>query len=75
MAAAASVGGKVRDLMNLIRFEHTLFALPFAAAGALLGADGLPARPAPDLPRAWANWERATAAVADEQTQAEALAA
>ena len=28
--------------MNLIRFEHTLFALPFAAAGALLGADGLP---------------------------------
>ena len=42
MAAAASVGVKVRDLMNLIRFEHTLFALPFAAAGALLGADGLP---------------------------------
>ena len=28
--------------MNLIRFEHTLFALPFAAAGALLGADGVP---------------------------------
>ena len=42
MAAAASVGGKVRDLMNRIRFEHTLFALPFAAAGALLGASGLP---------------------------------
>jgi len=42
MAAAASVGDKVRDLMNLIRFEHTLFALPFAAAGALLGANGLP---------------------------------
>lgn len=35
-------------------------------AAGYLGADGLPARPAPDLPRAWANWERATAAVADE---------
>lgn len=35
-------GNRVRDLLNLIRFEHTLFALPFAAAGALLGAGGLP---------------------------------
>ena len=34
--------GKFQDLMNLIRFEHTLFALPFAAAGALLGAEGVP---------------------------------
>jgi 4-hydroxybenzoate polyprenyltransferase len=33
---------KFQDLMNLIRFEHTLFALPFAAAGALLGAEGVP---------------------------------
>ena len=37
-----TTGGKFHDLMNLIRFEHTLFALPFAAAGALLGADGVP---------------------------------
>ena len=42
MAVAQSTGGKLRDLMNLIRFEHTLFALPFAAAGALLGAGGIP---------------------------------
>jgi len=42
MAVAQSIGGKLRDLMNLIRFEHTLFALPFAAAGALLGAGGIP---------------------------------
>lgn len=42
MAVAQTMGGKLRDLMNLIRFEHTLFALPFAAAGALLGAGGLP---------------------------------
>jgi 4-hydroxybenzoate polyprenyltransferase len=37
-----ATGGKFQDLMNLIRFEHTLFALPFAAAGALLGAEGVP---------------------------------
>ncbi|MEY3601790.1 MAG: hypothetical protein RL169_1034 [Armatimonadota bacterium] len=37
-----ATGVKFQDLMNLIRFEHTLFALPFAAAGALLGADGVP---------------------------------
>ena len=37
-----ATGVKFQDLMNLIRFEHTLFALPFAAAGALLGAHGVP---------------------------------
>jgi 4-hydroxybenzoate polyprenyltransferase len=42
LALDQSTGGKFQDLMNLIRFEHTLFALPFAAAGALLGADGVP---------------------------------
>lgn len=42
MTLVQSYGVKVRDLLNLIRFEHTLFALPFAAAGALLGAHGIP---------------------------------
>lgn len=42
MTLVPSYGVKVRDLMNLIRFEHTLFALPFAAAGAILGANGVP---------------------------------
>jgi 4-hydroxybenzoate polyprenyltransferase len=42
MAVAQSYSVKIRDLMNLIRFEHTLFALPFAAAGAILGAQGVP---------------------------------
>lgn len=42
MAERKFTVANLRDLMNLIRFEHTLFALPFAAAGALLGAAGLP---------------------------------
>lgn len=32
----------LRSIMNFIRFEHTLFALPFAAIGAILGCHGLP---------------------------------
>ncbi len=35
-------------------------------AAGYLDANGLPARPAPDVRSAWANWERATAAVAEE---------
>jgi 4-hydroxybenzoate polyprenyltransferase len=34
---------KSRDFLQLIRFEHTLFALPYAVAGAFLAARGLPA--------------------------------
>jgi 4-hydroxybenzoate polyprenyltransferase len=33
---------KVRDFLELIKFEHTIFALPFAYLGMLLAAGGLP---------------------------------
>jgi 4-hydroxybenzoate polyprenyltransferase len=32
----------IRRLLRLVRFEHTLFALPFAIMGAFLAADGWP---------------------------------
>ncbi len=32
----------VRDFLELIKFEHTVFALPFAYLGMLLAADGFP---------------------------------
>lgn len=32
--------GKLRDLLGMIRFSHTLFALPFALLGAALAAHG-----------------------------------
>src|SRR5512133_3379312 len=32
----------VRAFFDLIKFEHTIFALPFAYLGMLLAADGLP---------------------------------
>lgn len=31
-----------KELLDMIKFEHTVFALPFAFLGALLGAQGLP---------------------------------
>lgn len=31
---------KIRDFLELIKFEHTIFALPFAYVGMLLAADG-----------------------------------
>ena len=34
--------GKVRVLANMIKFEHTIFALPFALASALVAAGGIP---------------------------------
>lgn len=34
---------KVRVFLDLVRFEHTVFALPFAYIGMVLAADGLPA--------------------------------
>jgi 4-hydroxybenzoate polyprenyltransferase len=39
MAKALS---QTRDLLDMIKFEHTVFALPFAFLGAISGADGLP---------------------------------
>ncbi|MBN2389097.1 MAG: UbiA family prenyltransferase [Anaerolineae bacterium] len=33
---------KIRDFLELIKFEHTIFALPFAYVGMLLAADGWP---------------------------------
>jgi len=34
--------GQVRELLDMIKFEHTVFALPFALLGALGAAQGLP---------------------------------
>ena len=34
---------KLKTTLSMIKFEHTLFALPFAFLGAVLAADGLPA--------------------------------
>ena len=34
--------GKLRTTLEMIKFEHTLFALPFAFLGAVLAAEGLP---------------------------------
>ena len=36
---------KLKLLLEMIKFEHTIFALPFAYLGMILGARGLP-----DLP-------------------------
>lgn len=36
---------KLRTTLEMIKFEHTLFALPFALLGAVLAAAGLPAWP------------------------------
>ena len=36
---------KLRTTLEMIKFEHTLFALPFAFLGAVLAADGLPTWP------------------------------
>ena len=33
---------QTRELLDMIKFEHTVFALPFALLGALAGAQGLP---------------------------------
>jgi len=35
-------GQKLKTTLEMIKFEHTLFALPFAFLGAVLAADGLP---------------------------------
>ncbi len=33
---------KIKTILEMIKFEHTVFALPFAFTGALLALDGLP---------------------------------
>ncbi len=38
----AEFWGKLRITLEMIKFEHTLFALPFAFLGAILAANGLP---------------------------------
>lgn len=38
----SSITHNVRTTLEMIKFEHTLFALPFALLGALLAAHGLP---------------------------------
>jgi len=38
-------GAKLKTTLRMIKFEHTLFALPFAFLGAVLAADGLPLLP------------------------------
>ena len=41
-AAPRGLAGKVRTLLAAIKFEHTIFALPFAYLGMLLAARGAP---------------------------------
>jgi 4-hydroxybenzoate polyprenyltransferase len=36
------VKSRVHDLLEMIKFSHTIFALPFALSGMLLGSAGLP---------------------------------
>ena len=42
MSVVTAVPGKIRLLLVSIRFEHTVFALPFAYLGMILASDGLP---------------------------------
>lgn len=39
---AGGLAGKVRTTLEMIKFEHSVFALPFALTGALLAAGGWP---------------------------------
>lgn len=41
-AGAASLPAKVRTTLEMIKFEHSVFALPFALTGALLAVHGWP---------------------------------
>ena len=38
----SAIPQKLRLILDSIRFEHTIFALPFAYLGMVLAADGLP---------------------------------
>jgi len=54
----------LRDFLELIKFEHTIFALPFAYLGMLLAASGLPS---------WSTFFWITLAMAAARTVAMAL--
>ena len=41
----AGTAGKLKTTLEMIKFEHTLFALPFAFLGAVMAAKGLPSWP------------------------------
>ncbi len=48
MSILSDISRKVRDFLELIKFEHTLFALPFAYLGMFLAAaDRTPPQPTP----------------------------
>ena len=36
---------KLKIILEMIKFEHTVFALPFAVMSAFIAADGFPALP------------------------------
>ena len=38
----SSLAEKLSTTLAMIKFEHTLFALPFAFLGAIMAANGLP---------------------------------
>ena len=42
MRGVIAIPAKLRLLLDSIRFEHTIFALPFAYLGMVLAADGVP---------------------------------
>ncbi len=52
--------GKIREFLELVKFEHSVFALPYAYVGALYGAAAM----APDssrwvTPAGWPSWSAA----------------
>lgn len=42
MAEASSIAGNLRTTLEMIKWEHSVFALPFALTGAMLAARGVP---------------------------------
>ncbi|MBI4698141.1 MAG: 4-hydroxybenzoate octaprenyltransferase, partial [Nitrospirae bacterium] len=38
-----SLSKKITDYLKLIKFSHSVFALPFAFSSALIAANGIPA--------------------------------
>src|ERR1039457_3985372 len=42
MTEQAGIVGKIKVFGEMIKFSHTIFALPFALSGALLAAGGMP---------------------------------
>src|ERR1700689_4807916 len=44
-ARPTSYAGRIRTVLEMIKFEHSIFALPFALTGALLAARYAPSGP------------------------------